>query len=204
MKHVKTSAAFGVNRLISATLAALVGFILWAVPALAADLTTERASRFVETLKPVSELGQRLEAEGKNNSFSFDPMPKEGETFQPYTKAVEALAGHMPAHHAELKSIVKKQGFTPAEWGETGDRVMMAYIAAKMEKEEPGAMAQLQAMDPAMLDMMPPQVKEQMANMMAMMKTVEAVPAADKAAIEPVIPALEEFMKVEEKRTSGR
>lgn len=173
--------------------------------ALAADapLTVDSARRFVASLDSVKTLGEEFEAEGKTDTLEIDAMPKAGEPFQPYSKSVAALKQQYPGDYAKLNTAVKKHGFAAEEWGAVGDRVMVAYLARKMEKENPQAMAQMQAMDPSMLEMLPPEMKAQMAQAQAMMQTVAAASPADKKVVAEVEADLDAYMEKEAAAHSG-
>ena len=171
-------------------------FFVVAGTAFAGDkaLTADTAKRFVASLPSVEDLGKELEAEGKTDEMRFDTDPKAGQEFKPYSNAVKALKAKYPSDYGRLSMAVKPHWFSAEEWGAAGDKVMIAYMALKMEKESPDAMAQMQAMDPAMLDMMPPEMKAQMAQMKAMMETVAAASPEDKKAVAEVEGELDAYM----------
>jgi len=73
--------------------------------------------------------------------------------------------------------------------------VMIAYLALKMEKENPGVMAQMEAIDPEMLKMMPPEMKAQMEQAKMMMATVAAASPEDKKAVAEVEGELDAYME---------
>ena len=171
-------------------LTGLVAALFIAGAAHAENLTEKDAGRFIATLDEVMALGKELE----KKELDVKPQPVLGERFQPYKNAVAALKAEQPANYKKLDGIVSKQGFSPEAWGETGDKVMIAYIAAKLDQESPGAMKEMENMDPAMLDMMPPQMQGQMKMVMAMVQTVKDTPAEDKKAIKPHMGALEKMM----------
>lgn len=169
--------------------------------ALAGDdaLTTDQAKRFVESLPSLEALGKELEAEGKNDVVMIDNTPKAGQKFKPYSRVVASLKENHTADYARLNKTVKAHGFKAEEWGAVGDRVMVAWMALKMAEEDPRAMAMMEGMDRSMLDMMPPEMKAQMETAFVMMETVRSAPEADKAAVAPVKPVLDEYME-----TSGQ
>jgi hypothetical protein len=169
----------------------IIAAAFMATTAHAENLTEKDAGRFIATLDEVTALGKELE----KNELNVKPQPMLGERFQPFKNAVVALKAEQPANYKKLDGIVSKQGFTPEAWGETGDKVMVAYIAAKLDKESPGAMKEMENMDPAMLDMMPAQVRDQMKTVMAMVQTVKDTPAEDKKAIKPHMAELEKKME---------
>lgn len=175
---------------------AISAIILLTANALAGDgsLTADQAQRFVDSLPALDALGESLEADGKMEELRIDATPQAGKEFKPYSQAVEGLKAKYPADYAKLNKAVKPHGFSAREWGGVGDRVITAYLALKMEEENPGAMAQMQAMDKSMLDQMPPQMKAQFQQAMVMMETIENASPEDKAAVETVKDQLDEYM----------
>ena len=172
--------------------AAAVLFLAMTGTAFAADpLTADQVTRFVATLAPVDALADRLDTEGKLDGLVDKRGPRAGEDFKPYSTGVAALKKTQPAEYPKLTAILKPHGFTADQWSAVGDRVMIAYMALKMDAENPGAAAGMEGMDPAMLAQMPPEVRAQMAGMMAMMETVKKAPAADKAAVKPSMKVIE-------------
>ena len=175
----------------------VAGFMLIISAAVASDapLTQDQAQRFVDSLESVEALGKELKADGKIDKMHIEMAPKAGETFKPFSKAVDTMKTAHPADYAKLGSVVKSHGFTQAAWGQTGDRVMVAYLAIKMEAENPQAMAQMQAMDKSMLDMLPADMKAQFTQAMVMMETVKNAPDADKKTVAKVKDQLDAYME---------
>lgn len=178
-------------------LGALGAFILLTANAFAGDksITADEAQRFVDSLPALDALGDTLEAEGKMDELEINATPVAGEEFKPYSQAVVGLKEKYPGDYAKLNDAVKPHGFSADEWGGVGDRVIVAYLALKMAEENPGAMAQMQAMDKSMLDQMPPEIKAQFQQAMAMMQTIENASPEDKAAVETVKDQLDEYME---------
>ncbi len=168
-----------------------------------APLTVDTAKRFVASLESVESLGEEFVANGKSEKLLFDVKPKAGEQFTPYSKSVSALKAKYPADYSRLSAAVKPHGFSAEAWGDAGDRVMISYLAIKMEKENPQAIAQMQAMDPKMLEMLPPEMKEQLAQAQIMMQTVANAPEADKKVVAEVVDELDEYMDASAAKHSG-
>ncbi|MEX6632619.1 hypothetical protein [Hyphococcus lacteus] len=168
--------------------------------AIAGDtLTDDQAKRFVESLETVNGFGADLEAAGKTERLAIDTQPKAGEKFMPYTKALTALKANYPADHAKFSKMIKPHGFNAEEWSGVGDRVMVAYLALRMQEDDPQAMAALKEMDRSMLDMMPPEMKTQMEAAMVMIDAVQSAPAEDIKAVRSVKPELDAYMEAQEK-----
>jgi hypothetical protein len=179
--------------------AGLFGALCLFASAAAADtaLTPETAKRFVASLDAMETLGKEFEADGKTDKLKIDIEPKAGEPFKPFSTTVTALKTQYPADYAKLQTAVKSHGFSAEDWSVAGDQVMVAYVALKMEEENPQAMAQMHqmhAMDKSVLDQMPPEMKAQMTRAMAMMDAVHNVSAQDKAAVATVKKDLDTYM----------
>ncbi len=157
-------------------------------------LTENQAKRFVASLESVDSMRDRLEAEGKIDNIEIATKPKPAEAFRPYSKAVTALKDKYPADHARLAKIVKTHGFSAKDWGDAGDRVMIAYMALKMQDEDPRTMQMMGSMDKSMLDMVPPEMRAQLESTFAMMEAVKNVPEADKIAVASVKGDLDAYM----------
>lgn len=183
-------------RMIAPLAAALFAFS----PAFAeTPLTGDTVARFIETLEPVEAFGDRLEADKKLEKLFEQREPTPGKDFRPYSDGVAALKKASPAEYEKLGALLKPQGFSQADWASTGDRVMLAYMANRMEKENPGyekqmaeMKAQMAAMDPAMLAQMPAQAKSGMLAAQAMVEAISKSPPADRAAVKPHMKAISE------------
>ncbi|GJL91103.1 hypothetical protein [Hyphococcus sp.] len=164
--------------------------------ALAADapLTVDTAKRFVSSLESVESLGEEFVTNGKADKLMIDVQPKANEKFKPYSNAVFALKEKYPSDYSRLNSAVKPHGFSAEEWGAAGDRVMIAYMALKMEKENPQAMTQMQAMDPSMMAMLPPDMKQQFEQAQIMMETISSASDEDKKIVAEVADDLDDYM----------
>ncbi len=178
-----------------------IGALLIITGVVAADgapLTTDQAKRFVASLPTVEVLGDQLDVEGKIDNLQIDTRPKAGEIFKPYSNAVVALKEKYPSDHTKLANKVKTHGFSTAEWGRVGDRVMVAYLALKMQDEDPDSMAMMAGMDKSMLDMVPPEMRAQLEGTFAMMETIKNAPDEDKAVVASVKAELDAYMEKDE------
>lgn len=176
---------------------ALVFFSASASLAGDAPLTQDQAQRFVKTLPALEALKTKMDEDGQSEHMRIATQPKAGEDFKPYSSAVAALKKDYPADHARLASAVKPYGFSAAEWGAVGDRVMIAHMANKMEAEDPRTMAMMENMDQSMIDMMPPEMQARLAATFAMMETVKNAPAGDREAVAAVGDDLDAYMENE-------
>ncbi|MHA7872693.1 MAG: hypothetical protein ACX939_10115 [Hyphococcus sp.] len=160
-----------------------------------APLTEDQAKRFVASLASVEALGEELEAEGKTNEMQIERQPIAGEAFKPYSNAVMILKEKHPSDHARLAKKVKAHGFSTDEWGHVGDRVMVAYLALKMQEEDPRSLQMMEGMDASMMEMVPPEMRAQLESTFAMMETVKNAPDADKEAVAAVKDDLDDYME---------
>lgn len=127
--------------------------------------------------------------------FRISTEPMVDQEFKPYTSAITALKEKHPADHARLGNMLKPHGFAADEWAGVGDRVVIAWMALKMDEENPGAIAQMEAMDESMLDMMPENMKEQFQRARIMVETVKNASPEDKAVVATVKDDLDAYME---------
>jgi hypothetical protein len=92
----------------------------------------------------------------------------------------------------DVRAAIARSRFeTMPVFGEKADAIMMAYAALNLEAEG----ASMEAVDPAMLDMMPPEMRAQMAPMLALVEAMRSVPPADIEAIKPYKDRLDAAMQ---------
>ena len=157
-------------------------------------LTEDEARRFIASLEDVDKLAKTLEEAG-DPALDIDTQPKSGEEFSPYGRMIPILKDKHQAVHKRLAATVKPHGFSTEEWGATGDKLITAYMAVKMEQENPQALAQMKAMDKSMLEMLPAAQREQFATAIAMAETVENAPASDKKVAKSVQKEMDDYME---------
>lgn len=155
----------------------------------AAALTAKAAESFVASMDDVNTLAKRMEDEGKTKMFDVKNEPVPGEKFKPYSTSLPVLKSEYPAEYKELENIVQKHGFkSPETWAETGDEVMMAYAASKVNIP---AAAQMPQLSPEMIAQMPPDAQAAMKQGLAAMETMRDVPQAHKDIIAPLTPKID-------------
>ena len=160
-------------------------------------LTADDARHFAETLAPIQAFGDALEKEGKFNVLVGGGATIDG-VFKPYSAGVAALKTMLPGELGRLAAVVKPHGFTPEQWGAVGDRVMAAYMALRIEREQPGALAQIELLDLTGVENMPADARKQMTDYNAMMKAVKSAPEADKKAVAPAMDAIDAHIAAQE------
>lgn len=163
-----------------------------------APLTEDQAKRFVNTLPALEALREKMETEGKAQSLEIASKPRSGEPFKPYTHAVAALKQRYPVDHARLTGAVKQQGFTAAQWAQTGDQVMIAYLALRMQEDDPRTIEMMEGMDASMMSMMPPEMRSRLEGAFALMEVVKNAPESDKKAVASVKNDLDAYLEREE------
>ncbi len=171
----------------------VVALIVIAVPAMAAgDLTAKTAKQFVDSLPDINAMAEEMRANGKADILNAKTQPVPGEKFEPYTKAVSALKGEFPDDYKKLNGITKSNGFSsPEAWADTGDDVMMAYMATQVNMPAGAAMPNI---SPEMMAKMPPEAVAKMKQSMAVMETISSVPQAHKDIVTPLIPSINMFI----------
>lgn len=167
-------------------------------------LTSETVGRFVGSMDDVRGLSEKMKGEGNAQAFKpaafTDAALSAAPGFSPYADSVAALKDGSPADYKRLESAVSGHGFkSAADWAQTGDAVMLSYVALKTGEANPQGMAAMEQMTPEMMEMMPPQAKAQFEKAREMMKAVQAVPPANREAVKPHASAIEGWGK-----TAGR
>lgn len=165
---------------------------LWAS---SAPLEPARIEAYLKTLVEVRQFGERLQAEGKGDFIVREITPRAGESFDPHRRAVEALRREQPADYAALAQRLHRYQFTsPNSWALLGDRVVLAYGAVKVESESPEVLLlaqQMQGVDPAMLQLLPPQSRVEVEQALLIAQALARVPTQDKQTVRPYIARLD-------------
>jgi hypothetical protein len=174
----------------SSTLSLLVLVLLALLPAVRASTLEPMAiEAYIDSLKAVRQLGEKLQAEGQRGFLEREIVPREGQPFDPHARAVKTLQRDFAADYQALGQIVRRHGFTSAEsWAALGDRIVLAYGAIKAEAESPTILQlarQGQGIDAQLLQLLPPAQRRQMAQAVSMARALAQVPAADKRAVRP-------------------
>jgi len=150
---------------------------------------------YVNSLEAVRQLGERMQAEGRQDFLQQEVLPNGDEPFDPHQRGVKLLARESSDDYRELSEVVRQHGFTSAEsWARVGDRVVLAYGAIKAEAESPEILqmaSQMEAMDPQMLELLPPDVRRQMDQALAIARAIAAVPQADREQVRPFVGQLD-------------
>lgn len=156
-------------------------------------LTGSEVQRFVASLPEVQRLADLIpEAE----------LPEVDESAEldlshPMSSTVQSLRGH--AEYDRFSAVAKQHGFSSLEqWGQTGDRVLRAYLALEMEQQVPGMQAEM-ARALQEIEQNPhfsPEQREQMKQILtSSLKTMDSVGEAPAADLEVVRPHLAELRR---------
>ena len=183
------------RKIVLGFLTALLAVAMTAGPVVARALTDDEIRRTVasiEEMKPLWDgaVDDSDEEDGETvPDFMFDPNMSESvhgdyQIFGPeQIRDIEK--------NAELRAILKRNGFTPETWAATANRVIKAFVAvemgdsmAEMRREMEAEMAAIQK-DPNLSPEQKKQVLDQMQGvMLTLSKNVEA-PEEDKKAVMP-------------------
>ncbi len=167
----------------------------------AAGLTADQASRFVDSMPAIIELGKALEAEGISDAIQADYTIKPDEPFEPYSYSLREMKKISPDGYSRTAAIAKDNGFANAEeWASVGDQVVVAYMALKMP---PDFAESVSSISEDMLVNMPPELQAQMAQGLALAKVMQNVPQATKDAVAPVADRLDAIMDDAIKQNQG-
>lgn len=166
----------------------------------AANLTKQSAEAFVASLPDINEMGKEMEKEGKNKVFEAKNEPVSGEKFKPYSGSLPVMKKEYPEDYKKLGDLVNKHGFKSQEsWAATGDDVMLAYMAGKMNIPAEADMPQL---PPGMEDKMPPEAIANMKKGLAMLETMRSVPDEHKKIVAPLAPQIDAFVATQSQNQS--
>jgi len=178
-------------------IAAVIAVTFFTAPsALAADLKPAQVESFVGSMEDVRAFAIALAEEGKDDIFDGEDAH---EDFSPYLNGVKTLKEQSSADYKRFGAITKQHGFASQEsWAETGDRVMLSYIAIKAEEANPDYAEMPTDIDPEMLAQLPPDAQAHIATTMKMMAKVQKTSETDKNAVKPFLPQIESWMEEEE------
>ena len=180
------------------TLAALLASASLVSAAAAQSFTGQDVERFLDLANAMQEIGDKYPDDEMSMALRADLEEAGGQGLPGllddegrlaiFETIVEALEqpGEGPAEK-DMRKAVKEAGFKslPA-FADKGDAMMMAFMALMFEEEGGGAaMAEMADLDPSMMAMMPPQMREQIDAMMKMAAAVDQVPAADIDTMRP-------------------
>lgn len=158
----------------------------------AQSLSTDKVSTFIDSLDPVTRYAERLDEDVRDGLEVSNILPEPGEPLRPYTRSLEYIREAHGDVYAAMGDIVDDHGFANLEeWADTGDRVMVAWLALQMEGTEIGAVS------PEMLDQVPAQMRPQIERMLAMMEAVRNAPPGDIEVVRPLAGRLMDYMNAQ-------
>ncbi|RAU19583.1 hypothetical protein DN062_00400 [Nitrincola tibetensis] len=159
-----------------------------------AQMTTldpQSIDAYLNSLPKVEALGRKLENEGKGDAWLKEVTPEIGQNFNPHQQGVTLLSQEEPDAYQELTQIIRQHNFTSAErWAEVGDRIILAYGALKAESESPemfAMAAEFDSVNPQMLQMLPPEIRQQVEQAMQIVRAFAQVSDSDKQQVRPFL-----------------
>ncbi|RLT92107.1 hypothetical protein [Ketobacter sp.] len=163
------------------TLSAIV-FLFIASLAQAQDLTDAEIQKWVKAYQAIINW-----AESANIEEELDNKAEPNE----YSRIFSQMMEHSKKskYYDTLVDVLDDNGYSdPTKWSDTGDRIMLAYVANEMDGQEAEMKQQLQQMQAMMNSgMVPPEQKAMMEQMLAesgkAMQAASAAPEADKKAV---------------------
>lgn len=163
------------------TLCALV-FLFTASLLHAQDLTDADIQKWVKAYQAIIKWADNTDIDEELNAKA---EPKE------YSHIFSQMMEHSSTskHYDALIDVLDDNGYPdPKKWSETGDRIMMAYVANEMEGQEAEMKQQMEQMKAMMNSgMIPPEQKAMMEQMLQesskAMKAASQAPAGDKQAV---------------------
>ncbi|MEE2729888.1 MAG: hypothetical protein VYA55_03650 [Pseudomonadota bacterium] len=148
----------------------------------AQDLTDAEVQKWVKAYQAIINW-----AESANIEEELDAKTEPNE----YSRIFSQMMEHSKKskHYDALVDVLDDNGYSdPKKWSDTGDRIMLAYVANEMDGQEAEMKQQLQQMQTMMNSgMVPPEQKAMMEQMLAesskAMKAASEAPEADKKAV---------------------
>src|SRR5690554_779072 len=117
-----------------APLLLLISSIAWSQ-----GLSGDSVSTFIDSLEPVTSYAEGLDPEVRDGLMSSDILPQSGEPLRPYSRSLEYVREEHAQVYETMGGIVGEHGFSSLEqWADTGDRVMVAWLALQMEGNDMG------------------------------------------------------------------
>lgn len=171
---------------------------LFAAPASAKEkLSGDNVSKFIKALPDIEVFSDDLKKTGKDKQLDVALKPTPGDkSYSPYAKGIEIMKDKLPADYKNLGGIVEKHGFnSQEEWANTGDSVMLAYMATKIEQENPDALKQLREIPEESKAKMSPETKAQLDQSILMMEIFTSAPAQDKEAVKPYLAQIDSWLE---------
>lgn len=154
-----------------------------------APLTANEVAQFVASLDDVRPLGEALLGAGKASALALDRLPSRWRSYTVYGDAVAKLHRKFPADYNSLAGLVAPRGYSPESWARTGDRVLVAYLAGKLEAQNPGILDRIKqqyaAMNPNAQALMPAVQNDLETASERLVTTFGAEPAGDVDAVAP-------------------
>ena len=168
-------------------------FGLFSAGSHAQDLSDQKISSFIESLKAAQKLEPEFEElEDQMDAEDDGAMPDFSHLF---SDSLDELKGHEA--YNRLDELVRNHNFDNIEqWAATGDRVYQAWMAIEMEQQSPGARQEMNATmaeienNPQMTAEQKAQMRAMMESAMGAMESASNAPPGDVEAVRPHLDAL--------------
>ena len=159
-------------------------------------LTDNLIDRYIQSLKNMEPLSDRINAEDTQGAATMAKLWLEGET--------SAITQHLKTkdYYAELENVVKESGFdSTADWVETAQRITQAYMALELGGQGEEVAAHMEAslqqirdneyLDDAQKDALIQQLKASQVHL----SHLNNVSSADQAAVKPHLEKLRRYFE---------
>lgn len=175
----------------------LLGVLAFVGSANAEPLSHDEISGFIASLSDMEDLGKKYENDEGLRLREEEALEhsQSVEEFNWMSASIAAIKGH-PAYD-EFEEIAEDHGFSsPEEWGEVGDRVLKAFMAASMDANAREMQAQMEETlrelenNPDISPEQKQMMRDSMGSGMAQFKAMTDAPAADIEAVKPFLPEL--------------
>lgn len=161
-------------------------------------LTDAQIRGFIASMPELEALGEKYPdlAEDDDDDEDDDDV----DFAKPISSGIADLRGH--AAYRDLTQLVKRHGFSsPEQWGQVGDRVILAFLAASMDEGVGSSRAQMAEAfkqideNPSMTAEQKAEMKQMLSGGMSFMHSIDQVPAADIKAIRPHMAELQGMVR---------
>lgn len=174
------------NRIFLALIALLIS-----TSAFAANLTTETASKWMDSMMALNQWGQSHPEYMKTLRENSRPDPAAGAMPRMPSFSHAVNASKAAGLDSQIVKVIAPYGFSSMEqWAQTGDQVMKAMMAMQLNKENivPQIQEQMQLLqnDTKIPADQKQYMMSSMEQMLKMAEDAKKVPAADIAAVQPL------------------
>ncbi len=170
---------------------------VFSIEARAEKLSGEDVTKFVKALPDIQTFTEKLQKEGKDKVLNVAVQPTPGDkNYSPYVKGTEVMKEKLPGEYKELGDIAGKHGFKSQEdWAKAGDSVMLAYMAVKLDAENPGALKNIKAIPEDQKAKMDAPMRARLEQTVTMLEIFTSAPESDRAAVKPHMKEIDAWLE---------